>query len=137
MAFAREIRIRFSHLDSAGVVFFPRYFALAHDLFEDLLAEMGFSWAEWFDNPRWIAPFRIVEAEYLRPLRGGETCRASLGILRLGTSSATLLCTLSRVGERVAALRLVIVFVSRKTGRKIAIPPAVRRRLKGAAGRSS
>ena len=137
MAIAREIKIRFSHLDSAGVVFFPRYLALAHDLFEDLLSELGFSWAEWFDNPRFAAPLRSVEAEYLKPLRGGETCDASLRIAKIGRSSATVGCTLTRMGTQVAELRFVIVFVSRRSGRKIAIPSGVRRRLTGAAGRAS
>lgn len=125
----RRVRIRFSHLDAAGVVFFPRYFTLAHDLLEDLVARAGFGWTEWFANPRWIAPLRHVEADYFRPLRGGDVCDATLRLVEMTAHSVTFLCALDREGERAAEMRLVVAFAARESGRKISVPDVVRARL--------
>ena len=45
--FERRLRIRFSHCDPAGIVFYPQYFVLFVGLIEDWVTEgLGISYAE-------------------------------------------------------------------------------------------
>ena len=80
----------------------------------------------WFQNPKWIAPLRHVEADFHRPLRGGEDYELELKILELKECSFTVSCRFFQGETLHAELRHVHVFVDAKAGAKIPIPPQVR-----------
>jgi 4-hydroxybenzoyl-CoA thioesterase len=48
--FVRDKRVRFQHCDPAGIVFYPQYFVMIHELMEDWFTE-----ALGRITPRWCA----------------------------------------------------------------------------------
>ena len=42
MKFTTQKRVRFHHCDPAGIVFYPQFYVLLHEVQEDFLAHIGF-----------------------------------------------------------------------------------------------
>ncbi|MDB5845364.1 MAG: thioesterase superfamily protein, partial [Polaromonas sp.] len=42
MKFTTHKRVRFQHCDPAGIVFYPQFYVLLHEVQEDFLAHIGF-----------------------------------------------------------------------------------------------
>lgn len=129
MIFRKKTRVQFSQVDAAGILFFGRFFALAHDAFEEWLLMMGFSWGAWFQNPDWLVPLRHVEADYFKPLRGGEEYEIEVSLVELKESSFQARFRFFQGEALHAELRHFHVFVDPRFGGKIPIPGEVRRKL--------
>ena len=67
-----ETVIRLQHTDAAGVVFFARYFELAHLAFEDMLDAIGHPLPSDLANSALILPPVHAEADYKAALRLGD-----------------------------------------------------------------
>ena len=90
MAFGVQFPIRFHHVDHARLVYFPRYFDFCHQAFEDFFAaEVGLTYAEFFEQRGVGFPVVHTESDFRRPFRFGETCRIVLETLHVGKGSAT------------------------------------------------
>jgi len=88
MVFERAKRIRFSHCDPAGIIFYPRYAELLNEVVED-----------WF-----------LECDFLAPARFGDTLTFRLAVSAIGGSSVQLAIEALR-GETPclrAALKIVL-----------------------------
>ncbi len=129
MIYKRKVTIHFSQVDAAGILFFGRFFGLASDVFEGWLKELGYEWDFWFKNPDWVAPLRHVEADYLRPLWGGQEYDVECTISEVGESSLKLRFEFKQGNQVHAEVRLVHVFASLQRGTKIPIPEAIRARM--------
>ena len=83
--FVKEKLIRFQHCDPAGIVFYPHYFVLFHELVEDWFNEgIGESYAQFVKHHGMGLPTVKVECEFLteervRPLHDFEGCGVGLG----------------------------------------------------------
>jgi 4-hydroxybenzoyl-CoA thioesterase len=88
--FARDKRVRFHHCDPAGIVFYPQYFVLFHELMEDWFTEaLGEDYAALVRAGRGF-PTVKVDCEFLAPNPLGDVITFELTVARLGESSITL-----------------------------------------------
>jgi len=112
MRFEREIVVRFEHCDPAGIMFYPRFFALVNEVVEDWFAAMDHPFATLHLRDRRAVPTVKMDAEFARPARLGERLRQSLRVADIGRSS----CRLEHnayVGEAfVARFEQVLVLIN-------------------------
>ena len=64
----RTVTIRFSHIDGAGIVFYPRYFEMLSELFADLPFAMApFAMQTDFLKPNYLGDQLSVAPRWLPP----------------------------------------------------------------------
>lgn len=134
--YTREVLVRFSDCDAAGIVFYPRYFEMFNNLVEDWCRDvLKFSLNEIVVRRGWGLPTVHLEVDFSAPSVFGETLRAALAVSSLGISSIGTEMTLSGPdgGLRVKA-KSVLVLTNRSIGRAIAFPAELRERLVEVAG---
>lgn len=121
--FSRDVRIRFSHSDPAGIVYYPNYFDMFNSVIEDWFAE-----ALGVDYPTQIAEFRRgfptvhAECDFMIPSRMGETLTLTLLVESIGRSSLKLAIRGHIEGVERLRASLVLVVISLDTGKSIPIP---------------
>ncbi len=129
MPFTREITPRFSQLDPAGILFFGEVFTICSGVYEDFIQSLGFEWDQWFSNPASASPVRHAEAEYFKPLEGGQTYEVTVEILTLSTSAFEIGYAIGARGVSHCRVRLVHVFIDAETRTKTPIPTSIREAL--------
>lgn len=126
----QKLFVRFEDADPAGVIFYPRALALAHDAVEGLIRTSTLGWDGWFASPQHAAPLRRAEAEFFHPLRAGDEITVRARVEKCGNTSVTFVVELSDPKERIAArIRTVHVLIDKATGRPIALTDEIRRAL--------
>lgn len=126
-AFETRVTIRFEDADPAGIVFYPRAIALAHGVVEDLIRQTDLGWQGWFGNHGLTAPARHAEADFLAPMRAGETLQARAWVENLGKTSGTFAVEFfGNEGELRARIRTVHVLVDQSTGKPVPMTPEIR-----------
>ena len=132
--FERPVRIRFSHCDPAGIVFFPQYLTLTNALVEDWFTDsLGIDYADMIARRRVGLPIVKLECEFARPSRMGETVSLALSLTKVGQRSIGLdIVGRGDDGVRFAAHQ-VLVTTSLDTGESIGIPHDIRAALQRAA----
>jgi len=125
--FERTLRIRFSHCDPAGIVFFPQYLLLFNALVEDWFTDgLCISYAGLIDSRRIGLPTVKLECEFKAVSRMGDDVSLSLVLERLGARSMTLRLECTDGGRQRVGARQVLVFTDLDTHRAIPIPSDVR-----------
>lgn len=128
LAHEQPVTIRFGDADPAGAVFYPRAIELAHGAVEELIRSSALGWAAWFASPVHVAPLRRAEADFLLPMRAGETFTARASVHGTGETSATFLVEfLAADGRAAARVRTVHVLVDKRTGRAMPLTDEIRR----------
>jgi 4-hydroxybenzoyl-CoA thioesterase len=130
--YVHEQLIRFAHCDPAGIVYFPRFFDLAHATMEDWLAEgVGQGLPALIGERRIGTPTVSISCDFARTLRIGDTLRFELTVTRIGNASVQLAYSgkKARGGEEHLAIRQTIVFMDLEAGRAIPIPSDLRPRI--------
>ena len=113
--FTREIPIRFEHCDPAGIIFYPRFFGLVNEMVEDWFATLGHSFKTMHVDAHKGIPTVRLEAEFVSPVRIGDTLTQSLGVDAVGRSSCHLK-HIASIGERIVArFDQTIVYVDLNT----------------------
>lgn len=125
-AFTRETLIRFEHCDPAGLIFYPRFFALVNEIVEDWFAALGHSFKALHQAKRKGIPTADISGKFIAPLRMGDVMTQSLSIRRLGAASCTLRHTGEVGGAKVAEFEQVLVFVDLDTMRPEPWPEPLR-----------
>jgi len=124
--------VRFGHIDSAGIVYYPRlvnYFHVAMEEFFGAVLETNY--------PSFLAEHRLglpaarLEVDFNRPLRYGDHIQVEVGIEKVGTSSIIWRYQIFRPGEDEPATlaRVVTVNVDMDTFEKRPVPDWLRERL--------
>ena len=110
MVFRSEKLIRFQHCDPAGIVFYPQYFVLFHELVEDWFNQgLGIDYSDFVQKQGLGVPMVKVDCEFLAPNRFGDTLMLELAVKRLDNSSITFGVRGSTEGrERVRATLTVV-----------------------------
>jgi len=81
-------KVMFKHCDPAGIVFYPRYFEMMNDVVESFFAEcLGLPFERLLVTAG--VPTVQTEAQFHAPSRHGEMLDISLGVTRLGRTSAS------------------------------------------------
>ncbi len=122
-----EMRIRFSHCDPAGIVYFARYFDLMNGVVED-----WFSGALGLDYGDFIGPRRVglgyasCEADFAAPGFMGDRITFAVLVERIGEASLALRIFAYRAHEPILSARLTVVTTSLVEHRAIPIPGDLR-----------
>jgi 4-hydroxybenzoyl-CoA thioesterase len=115
MKFTRDLIIRFEHCDAAGIIFYPRFFALVNETVEDLFASLGHSFKSLHVDQRKGVPTVRFECEFVGPVRIGDLLHQQLGVDSIGNSSLNLK-HIASIGDRtVARFDQTIVFTDLAT----------------------
>jgi 4-hydroxybenzoyl-CoA thioesterase len=119
--------IRFQHCDPAGIVFYPQYFVLFHEVIEDWFYNgLQLKFADLIVEKRFGAPTVDIRAQFLAPSRLGETLEFSLLVRKIGGHSIDLNLAAS-AGEKVRArIEQTLVLFSFDTGQSIPVPDDLR-----------
>lgn len=132
MAFTREIKVRFSDTDPAGVMYFPRFLDVFHGVFEDWFDEdlvMPYRWV--LEDTRIGFPAVSTQCDYRAPFRFGETMEVTLRLTRLGDTSFT--CSYEARGRGEDLVRvgadIVAVVVNLDTFESHPMPAPLRKAL--------
>ncbi len=106
--------------DAAGILFFSRYFALAHDAYEAFLEFRGLSIAHILKNEPYLIPVVRAQADYKAPLRVGDKATIRLTVREVKRRSFTLVCELFGPNGKLAAIvQTTHVAVDKASGRAI------------------
>ncbi len=124
--FRRDKRVRFHHCDPAGIVFYPHYFVLFHELMEDWFTEaLGEDYAAFVRGGHGL-PAVKVECQFLAPNPVGDVIAFELTLARLGTSSITMRIVGRARGLECVRATVVAVHSSLNPLKFVAIPERLR-----------
>ncbi len=124
-AFSYFRTIHFADTDAAGVVFFARYLAIAHEAYEEALAAIGIPLHTFFNDHGIVIPVAKSEAAYRRPLVCGEKIRVDLQPQRISDNTFSLAFELFKVGppeKRAAIMRTEHVCIDATTRARLPLP---------------
>jgi len=129
VSFVFSTPVRFSDVDHAGIVYYPRFFHYFHLAFEELWrARMGpRAYVELIDRDRIGFPAVRAECEFSAPLRFGDTAKIALSVSRMGKKSITFHYVIRRADDDatlVADGRVVCAIVD--LAKFIAVPAPTR-----------
>ena len=126
-AFSRDMKIRFSHCDPAGIVYFPNFFDMFNALLEDWYTEgLGIDYERQVLIDRHSFPIVHADCDFRIPSRMGDTLTMTLLLDAVGTSSMRF-TIVGHVGaqERLRG-HIVVALVSRDTGKSEPLPAVLR-----------
>jgi 4-hydroxybenzoyl-CoA thioesterase len=125
--FRREKRVRFSHCDPAGIVFYPQYFVMIHELMEDWFTEaLGIDYAALVRDQGMGMPAVKVECEFLAPNPLGDVIAFELSVAKLGASSVTVRVEGRARGEPCIRATVVNVHSSLRPLKAVPFPDGLR-----------
>lgn len=125
--FERHRRIRFSHCDPAGIVYFPQYLVMFNQLVEDWFTEgLGIDYAQLLGPRRTGLPIVRLACDFHAISRMGDSVALALQVERAGARSLALALDCRAGDELRVSSQQVLVFTSLDTHRAIPIPGDVR-----------
>lgn len=125
--FSKSYKVRFSHCDPAGIVFFPQYLIILNGFIEDWVTEgLGIDYYDFFLNRRVGLPTASLHCDFVRPSRMGETLLHTLKVDRVGRRSLSLAMTAAHGEEIRWRIAQTLVTVDLNTGSSIDLPSALR-----------
>jgi len=99
-AFHVQKLVRFQHCDPAGIIFFPQYFVLFNEVFEDWFTTgIGVDFRRFHVHDKLGCPLKKTNTEFFAPSMIGDLLDCHLTVLRLGTSSLDLEIRITCGGE--------------------------------------
>ena len=128
--FVHDQLIRFSHCDPAAIVYFPRFFDLAHSTMEDWFTDgLGIALRELIRERRIGTPTVKINCEFVKPLRMGDTLRFELRVSKLGNASVNLNYRGTKDGIEHLQITQTLVFMNLDSAKATSIPNDVRERI--------
>ena len=133
MAFLTPIRVCFSDIDNAGIVYYPRFLHYFHLAMEEFFADLfGLDFSDVLHKRNVSFPTVHVRCDFLRRLKYGDRIEIEVSILNLGRTSITWGYKGYRAGDEgglVVEGSNVTVCVETDTFDKIDIPEWLRKGL--------
>lgn len=121
---SRTISLRDS--DAAGVLFFARYLALAHDAYEAFMTDQGVSFGHQVREGAFIMPIVHAESDHRRPLWVGDVFTINLHVAQIKSRAFTIHYEFRLLdGELAATCQTTHVAVNKATGRAIPLPQEI------------
>ena len=125
--FERDVLIRFSHCDPAGIVFFPQYLVMFNNHVEDWVTDgLGISYANLLGVRRVGLPTVSLQCDFKAISRMGDVVTYGVSVQRLGTRSLELALTCRSGDELRVQVRQTLVCTSLATHRAIVLPDDLR-----------
>ena len=129
-AFTTERKIRFSHCDPAGIVYFVNFFDMVSGAVEDWFGEaIGFTFNEMHIQRRVGFPIVNTGCEFFKPCRLGDRLVLELTIAKLGRSSIEFSVAGRVAGEEKFRARHKVAMMSLETLRALPIPMDLREKM--------
>jgi len=130
-AFSIERRVRFSHCDASGIVYFPHYFDFINSAIEDWFDEgLGVPFNRFHLQQRFGTPVVNTNCDFVRPCLLGERLTVELRVANLGRSSLELAIRGHVAGVDRFRARHKVAMISLDTMRPVAIPEEMRLKMK-------
>lgn len=129
MPFRSHHTLRFGDVDSAGIVYYPRYLHYCHVAMEEFFAgALGVPYPRLLAEQRLGFPAVRAEVDFRRPLHYGDAIEIEVAIENVGASSLTFRFTFFKRGEDepVAGARVVTVCLDLERFEKRPVPAWVR-----------
>jgi len=130
MGFVASVKVRFSDVDNAGIVYYPRFFHFFHVAFEELFSErFGIPYVDVLGKEKIGFPAVHAEVDFKAPLRYGDIAEVTLEIERVGDKSVACRYSLVRRpdGTPCAAGRVVVATVDMTSFQPIPMPEKYRK----------
>jgi 4-hydroxybenzoyl-CoA thioesterase len=90
MTFRTPIKVCFSDIDNAGIVYYPRFLHYFHLAMEEFFAnELGIDYADVLHKKNLSFPTVHVECDFLRRLRYGDRIDIEVRVIQIGQTSIT------------------------------------------------
>lgn len=135
MKFTTQKRVRFHHCDPAGIVFYPQFYVLLHEVQEDFLAHIGFPEHEMIAGGHGV-PIVDMKTEFLGMCRHGDLLTVTLALTRIGGASLGMQYEIQssvQAGQAPGAIKLrangVVVYSEIPHGKPVRIPDDLRQAL--------
>lgn len=135
MKFVTQKLIRFHHCDPAGIVFYPQFFYLLHEVQEDFLAHIGYPEHGLIASGIGV-PIVDLKTEFVGMCRFGDEVSISLGLTRVGNASIGMhyeIHSPPRPSDKGSSLKLrakaVVVLSELPNGKAVPIPEGLREAL--------
>jgi 4-hydroxybenzoyl-CoA thioesterase len=132
MKFTARKLIRFQHCDPAGIVFYPQYFVLLHEVQEDFLAHIGYPEHELIHSGTGV-PIVDLKTRFVGMCRHGDSVTINLELTRIGNASIGMRYEIqgpSKEPVTSSTLKLeaeaVVVYMNMASGKPVQIPDPVR-----------
>jgi 4-hydroxybenzoyl-CoA thioesterase len=130
-SFVTERKIRFSHCDPAGIVYFVNFFDMVNAIVEDWFAQaVGSDFEELHIQRRVGFPIVNTGCEFFRPCHLGDRLQLELAIARLGNSSIEFAVTGRVGGEEKFRARHKVALMSLDSQRAMPIPGDMREKMR-------
>ena len=135
MNFTTQKRVRFHHCDPAGIVFYPQFYVLLHEVQEDFLAHIGHPEHEMIAAGYGV-PIVDMKTEFLGMCRHGDLLTITLSLTRIGGASLGMhyeITAPAQDGRAPIAMKLratgVVVYSEIPHGKPVRIPDDLRHAL--------
>jgi 4-hydroxybenzoyl-CoA thioesterase len=90
MPFRTSIKVCFSDIDNAGIVYYPRFMHYFHLAMEEFFAgEMGIEYADVLHKRNLSLPTVHLESDFRRRLRYGDRISMEVRVIHIGQTSIT------------------------------------------------
>ena len=130
-AFIDHVRIRFAHVDPAGIVFYARYFEIINMVLEDWFRDgIGHDFGILNERDRVGIPLLHIEADFMRPSFLNDIVEFRLTVEKIGNSSFTINYEAWLGEEPRLKMQAVHAFVELTQKKSVPIPDIVRERMK-------
>lgn len=123
MAFTSIQKIRFDDVDGAGIVYYPQFFHLCHNTFEDFFDTAApISYPEMIRDRRQGFPTVAIQSDFRAPLAYGDVAIVELSVKHVGTSSVRSRYEIRRKRDGVLSFEAEITTVFMDLDAQKAIP---------------
>ncbi len=124
--FSTTRRISLRDADAAGVLFFARYLALAHDAYEEFMISRGMNFRRQLEEGTFILPVIHAECDYRMPLWVGDETTIQLSVTEVKRRTFTVSYALHTPdGGCAAECKTMHAAVDKATRRAIPLPDIV------------
>lgn len=140
MGYKAKMKVRFSDVDNAGIVYYPRFFHYFHVAFEEFFSdELSTPYPEVLQKDRVGFPVVNVSADFHVPITFGDNIEIEVLVDRIGTKSARFAYLLRKVGDDTvrAEAKITVACIDMETFKAEPIPPKYRKLFEAYAGQGT
>ena len=125
MSFTSVRKIRFDDVDGAGIVYYPQFFHICHEVFEDFFDEVAQrSYPEMIVQDRLGFPTVAIESQFTAPLKYGDIAVVQMNVVSIGKSSLKTRYEFFRKedGAKSFQAEITTVLMNLDTQKSVALP---------------
>jgi 1,4-dihydroxy-2-naphthoyl-CoA hydrolase len=121
--FVYETDVKLMNTDATGALYFPEQFKMASEAFEAFLKMKGYPLKKLFASP-YLLPVVHAQADYIAPVKAGDSLQIILKTPTVGTTSVTLELSFyaPQQDKEVGRVKIVHVLTDKNEKKPIPIP---------------